>query len=136
LRNPHGGSGAEWKGDWCDDSEKWTDRMKNKVGYVAKADGVFWMELLDFVEQYSYLYICRILGEGWKEINMSDAWKGPTAEGIPTRTNPNARLHYNPQYAITVTRPCDGFIMLRQKDTVNMFKGKHTIFFMVAKNGG
>lgn len=33
LRNPHGASGEEWKGDWSDTSLKWTQRMRNKVGY-------------------------------------------------------------------------------------------------------
>lgn len=55
---------------------------------------------------------------------------------MKSRANPNARLDFNPQYAITVTRPCDGFISLRQYDTVNMFKGKHSIFFMVSKVNG
>jgi hypothetical protein len=50
LRNPHGSAGVEWKGDWSDTCEKWTTRMQNKIGYTdATADGVFWMEALDFI---------------------------------------------------------------------------------------
>ena len=50
LRNPHGSRGVEWNGDWADGSEKWDQRMRNKLGYQAQAvDGVFWMELHDFV---------------------------------------------------------------------------------------
>ena len=96
------------------------------------------MEAIDFVQQYSYLYICRILDkdEGWKEVNIQDSWRGASAEGLPTRANPNARLDFNPQYAITITKPCDGFISLRQYDMVNMFKGKHSIYFMVSKTNG
>ena len=96
------------------------------------------MEVLDFVQQYSYLYICRILDtdDGWKEVRMEGRWQGASAEGLPSRKNPNARLDFNPQYAITVTKPCDGFVSLMQKDKVNMFKGKHSIFFMVSKTGG
>ena len=84
------------------------------------------------------MYICRILDtdDGWKEVRVDGEWYGAAAEGLPTRTNPNARLDFNPQYAITVTKPCDGFIMMAQKDKVNMFKGKHAIFFMVSKNNG
>ena len=97
LRNPHGSKGHEWKGDWCDDSEKWTERFINKLGNPeATADGIFWMDVMDFVEQYSYLYICRILGDGWTERRVVGEWRGPTAEGLPTRTNPNARLDFNP----------------------------------------
>ena len=68
LRNPHGDTGAEWKGDWADDDvDKWNDRMKNRLKFEDKNDGIFWMDVLDFIEQYSYLYICRILGDGWHE---------------------------------------------------------------------
>ena len=50
LRNPHGSTGEEWKGDWSDTCLKWTQRMKNKVGYTESGhDGVFWMDALDFV---------------------------------------------------------------------------------------
>jgi len=115
LRNPHGSAGEEWKGDWSDTCEKWDQRMRNKVGYQeSQRDGVFWMEVLDFVQQYSYLYICRILDsdEGWKEIRVDGEWYGASAEGLPSRKNPNARLDFNPQYSITVTKPCDGFISL------------------------
>lgn len=48
--------------------DKWTERMKNRLKFEDKDDGIFWMEVLDFVEQFNYLYICRILGDGWKEI--------------------------------------------------------------------
>ena len=34
LRNPHGElSKAEWSGDWCDDSSKWTQRMRMMLNY-------------------------------------------------------------------------------------------------------
>jgi hypothetical protein len=98
LRNPHGSTGVEWNGDWSDGSEKWNARVKNKLGYSESADGAFWMSALDFVQQYSYLYICRILEEddGWVEIPIVDAWKGGSAEGLPSRANPNPRLDFNP----------------------------------------
>ena len=72
--------------------------MKNKVSFESSTDGVFWMEVLDFVQQYSYLYICRILDkdDGWHERNINYSWKGGSAEGLPSRTNPNARLDFNP----------------------------------------
>jgi hypothetical protein len=89
--------------------------MRNKVGYHdSKADGVFWMDALDFVQQYSYLYICRILDEdaGWKEVNITGRWTGAPNDGLPSKNNPNARLDFNPQYEIIVSKPCDGFISL------------------------
>ena len=100
LRNPHGSTGVEWKGDWSDTCPKWTVRMRNKTGYKeSAADGVFWMDALDFIQQYSYLYICRILdtSEGaWKEVEMQGKWSGASAEGLPSKSLPNARLDFNP----------------------------------------
>lgn len=51
LRNPHGKSGAEWRGDWCDTDPNWNQRMKNKLNYVPRdhEDGIFWMDAFDFI---------------------------------------------------------------------------------------
>jgi calpain-12 len=63
LRNPHGRGNAEWKGDWSDTCPNWNARMKSKLKYEPRdhEDGVFWMDAFDFAQQYSYVYICRIL---------------------------------------------------------------------------
>lgn len=50
VRNPHGSTGVEWNGDWSDGSDKWNERMKNKVGYTESNDGAFWMDVIDFVQ--------------------------------------------------------------------------------------
>lgn len=110
MRNPHGDRGAEWQGDWCDDDvDKWTLRMKNMLKHEKRDDGIFWMDFLQFVENYAYLYICRLLEGGWKKETIRGTWKGKSAEGF----RPDARFDFNPQYEITITRPCDGFICLR-----------------------
>ena len=100
LRNPHGAGGAEWLGDWSDSSSNWNQRAKNKLSYIPRdhEDGVFWMDVYDFIQQYSYLYICRILNEnmGWKRASLNGEWKGSTAEGLPSRSNPSAKLELNP----------------------------------------
>ena len=36
------------------------------------------MDVLDFIEQYSFLYICRILSE-------TDGWKESRISGVSTR---------------------------------------------------
>lgn len=114
LRNPHGSAGVEWSGDWSDNSLKWTKRLKTKLKLEQKDDGVFWMALDDFIENFSYLYVCRILNEksGWTEKKISSWWRGKTAEGLPSRANPKARLDRNPQFQITVSKPCNGFVSL------------------------
>ena len=100
LRNPHGAGGAEWTGDWSDTCPNWTQRAKNKLHYEPRdhVDGVFWMDILDFIEQYAFLYICRVLSEskGWAKRTIDGEWKGPTAEGLPTRANPSAKIELNP----------------------------------------
>lgn len=50
IRNPWGR--GEWKGDWSDNSEKWTDEMRKKVGKVDGNDGIFWMTLQDYVKNF------------------------------------------------------------------------------------
>jgi len=78
LRNPHGSRGVEWKGDWADDSERWTKRYMQKLGHSRAEDGVFWMEVEDFVDQFSNLYLCHILSPalGWKKCELSGEWRG------------------------------------------------------------
>lgn len=114
LRNPHGSVGVEWSGDWSDESMKWSKRLKTKLKLKAKNDGVFWMSLDDFIENFSYLYVCRILNAktGWTGKEESGWWRGKTAEGLPSKANPKARLDRNPQFEIRVTKPCNGFISL------------------------
>lgn len=54
------------------------------------------MSVYDFIEQFAYLYICRLLGEGWYEKRIDSEWKGKSAAGLPTRNNPKARIDFNP----------------------------------------
>jgi len=76
---------------------------------MDKPDGIFWMELDDFIEQFKNIYICRLLKEeeGWNKIAVDGKWDASNAEGLKT-----ARLDKNAQYLITVSKPCDGFIHL------------------------
>lgn len=46
IRNPWGE--FEWKGDWGDDSNKWTPKLKKECKLVKADDGIFWMSVLDF----------------------------------------------------------------------------------------
>ena len=86
LRNPWGQ--GEWTGDWADDSELWTTRMKNMTGHKDFADdGIFWMDFNDFVHEFDSVYVCRVYNEenGWYTEVINDKWHGEYAEGVPTR---------------------------------------------------
>ena len=56
LRNPWGK--GEWKGAWSDDSDLWTDELKEEIGFVNQLDGVFCMSWNDFLRYYSDVQIC------------------------------------------------------------------------------
>lgn len=44
----------EWDGEWSDNSPLWTDDVVKKVGFVpAKEEGLFWMNLDDFVNEFT-----------------------------------------------------------------------------------
>uniref|UniRef100_A0A7S0FDJ7 Calpain catalytic domain-containing protein n=1 Tax=Pyrodinium bahamense TaxID=73915 RepID=A0A7S0FDJ7_9DINO len=80
LRNPWGEK--EWKGRWSDsDKSSWTQRMRKKLDYKDVDDGTFWMAFEDFVNHYSTLYICRVLGDDWQRQGVYGSWRGVTAGG-------------------------------------------------------
>lgn len=57
LRNPFGE--GEWTGDYSDNSDKWNDELKNKFGFEgAKDDGIFFIEMNDFVKYFQVVTIC------------------------------------------------------------------------------
>ena len=59
LRNPWGEQ--EWKGDWSDRSAKWTDEYKKYFGFVDKNDGIFWIDIDNYVFHFDSTYICYLL---------------------------------------------------------------------------
>ena len=43
----------EWKGDWSDDSSKWTTKVRRDLGATQIADdGVFFISLEDYIENF------------------------------------------------------------------------------------
>ena len=58
LRNPWGS--FEWKGDWSDNSECWTDQAKKQVGLTTADDGSFWIDYEEFRQYYDKISICEI----------------------------------------------------------------------------
>ena len=58
IRNPWGH--FEWKGDWGDKSEKWTDDLKAELNFVDADDGCFWMSFEDMKKFFSRVQISKI----------------------------------------------------------------------------
>ena len=59
LRNPHGID--KWKGDWSDQSAKWTKEYKDHVQLEQNDyDGIFWISLSDFIQNFETIEICKI----------------------------------------------------------------------------
>ena len=59
LRNPWGN--REWAGKWGDDSPLWTDEYKRYFNFEKKEDGIFWMDINDYFDNFEATYICYIL---------------------------------------------------------------------------
>ena len=47
MRNPWGT--GEWTGDWSDNSNLWTPAIKKMVDFVEGDDGIFFIELSDYL---------------------------------------------------------------------------------------
>ena len=65
IRNPWGHTSSrngtkigEFNGDWSDSSPLWTERFKNMVNFEKADDGIWWMEVGDFLEEFSCLQYC------------------------------------------------------------------------------
>ena len=52
LRNPWGD--FEWKGNWSDESDLWTEDTKAQVDFKDE-DGLFWMSLEDMMKYFSHI---------------------------------------------------------------------------------
>ena len=50
IRNPWGH--GEWNGKWCDSDPNWTPALKKKFDIVEADDGIFYMDIHDFVKFY------------------------------------------------------------------------------------
>ena len=56
LRNPWGS--GEWTGAWSDNSSDWTEELKNKVNFTNANDGIFFIELSDYLQHFQWTSIC------------------------------------------------------------------------------
>ena len=58
LRNPWGT--GEWRGDWSDNSDKWTPQLRVMCGSSVADDGYFFIPMYDYWEEYCMTSICVV----------------------------------------------------------------------------
>jgi hypothetical protein len=121
LRNPPGDH-AEWRGDWGDDSKLWTRRLKKILGWSPDLkDNTFWINFDDFCNSFRSLYICRYYDPvKWPLVKFHGFWRGETAQGLPTRHNPQCVIDNNPQFSLAIDRPTEVIITLTQVDAAGL----------------
>ena len=51
--------GHNRQGDWSDNSECWTRRLRRKLAWEDSDDGTFWMSFDDFCLAFRNLYVCH-----------------------------------------------------------------------------
>ena len=52
MRNPWGVE--RFHGDWSDESDRWTDSLREQTDHLEANDGKFYMSFKDYVEQVEY----------------------------------------------------------------------------------
>ncbi|XP_044291240.1 calpain-12-like [Varanus komodoensis] len=112
LRNPWGK--MDWKGPWGYGSNMWSsiDEEFQKTLCEKKNDGVFWMQLEDFVDCFDILEICHFSADSaveefapfrWSSSCFQGTWKkalaGSDEDGTP------GEVQTNPQFLILFLEP-------------------------------
>jgi hypothetical protein len=141
MNNPWGSAG--WNGDWSAYSGKWTARAVEILGPPDEEGHEFYISFSDFCEYFRKIYVCRVFeAEGvqtdWSKHTFYGRWSisDGTAQGCPAflqSESPN-RPEKNPQWSISVPRPCVVFLSLRQR--VSEERNLAQIGFFVLENGG
>ena len=57
MMNPWGA--YEWKGDFCEGSSMWTNRLKKEMGEVNSNEGMFFIRFEDFLKYFEVTYVCK-----------------------------------------------------------------------------
>ncbi|XP_073834719.1 calpain 15 small optic lobes isoform X1 [Musca autumnalis] len=67
LRNPWGH--FSWRGDWSDDSDLWTDELREALMPHGASEGVFWISFEDVLNYFDCIDICKVRS-GWNEVRL------------------------------------------------------------------
>ena len=109
IRNPWGT--FEWDGDWGDESEKWTDEMKEVFNPVFDVnDGGFWMAWEDFIEKFSSINVCLV--KPWEHMRL----KGKFIRVQEEKDNEKDWVVSKFFYTFELEEDANVFIALHQED--------------------
>ena len=130
IRNPWGQ--GEWTGKFADEDEAWDDYkgLKEKLNYVFRDDGTWWMRYEDWCIHYNKMYLCKIFPSSWSQYAITGEWRGNTAGGAypvqadrseenkdsNVKIDTNEKWFNNPQYRISVQKRTQLIISLMQED--------------------
>ncbi|XP_037822631.1 calpain-D isoform X1 [Lucilia sericata] len=67
LRNPWGH--FSWRGDWSDDSDLWTEELRESLMPHGASEGVFWISFEDVLNYFDCIDICKVRS-GWNEVRL------------------------------------------------------------------
>ena len=103
LRNTWGRN--EWTGDWCDNSRKWTPRMRRELHFDGNKDGNFWISFSDFTKNFLSIYINVMLDDRhWWTTPIDGEWKAGRNDGA-SPTNASKDASTLPQWIIRMRKP-------------------------------
>mmetsp|Transcript_333 Transcript_333/g.833 ORF Transcript_333/g.833 Transcript_333/m.833 type:complete len:705 (-) Transcript_333:365-2479(-) len=73
---------SEWRGKWSDDSEHWTNSLRQMLSYSSDTDdGSFWMEYDDFCEYFNRVWFVRMADDRWTRFTVRSSWEDAHAGG-------------------------------------------------------
>ncbi|KAL4507217.1 hypothetical protein ABPG72_002010 [Tetrahymena utriculariae] len=81
IRNPWGQ--FEWKGDWSDNSYKWTQRLAQELKVHESDDGIFWMSINDFQSKFQQIMVSKV--ENNYKYSSIRSSKAPVQEKVTVR---------------------------------------------------
>lgn len=149
IRNPWGQ--GEWTGKFADEDEAWDDYkgLKEKLNYVFRDDGTWWMKFEDWCYNYTKMYLCKIFPAAWSQYSITSEWRGNTAggpypvgadrdeetkgDGNTVKFDSNDRWFNNPQFRLTVTKKTHLIISLMQEDEKISKRPYIPVNFMVVR---
>lgn len=146
IRNPWGQ--GEWTGKFADEDEAWDDHkgLKEKLNYVFKNDGNWWMRYDDFCAHFNKLYLCKIFPSTYAQYSIHGEWVGNFSGGpypFETETaeenkdtiknDTNDRWFNNPQFRVSVTKRTSLILSLMQEDEKVSKRPYIPVNFMVVR---